>query len=104
MSTSTFVWLVVLVSIATYATRFPSLVLSRRVRVTPRLQQGLQFVPIGVFAAMVAPSVAQHALPGHTDIAFLVAVCVAFAVAFWTKNPLWPMLAGTVTAALLRLL
>jgi branched-subunit amino acid transport protein len=100
-----FAWLVVLVSLATYATRFPFLVLGRRIKLTPRLKQGLDYIPVGVFAAMIGPAIFSHVNPAHgVDTAFLVATALACIVAFLTKNPLWTMIAGVLAAAGVRLL
>jgi branched-subunit amino acid transport protein len=105
MTHGSFLWLVVLVSLATYATRFPFIVLGRLIKLTPRLKQGLDYIPIGVFAAMVGPAIFSHVNPAHgIDVAFLVATVMAFVVAFFTKSPMWTMIAGVLAAAGVRLL
>ena len=101
MSTS-FAWMVVLVSIATYATRLPSLWLGRFIRLTPRLQRGLSFIPIGVFAAMVAPTVWEHGTSAPVDWAFLAGTMGSIAIAVLTRNPLWTMMVGMVVVAAIR--
>jgi len=92
-------------AVATYLTRFPSLFFSRFLRITPRLKQGLRYIPIGVFAAMVAPSILLHSGSGPTvDWPFFEATGIALVVAILTKNPLWTMLSGVLAIAVLRLL
>ncbi|OFW78533.1 MAG: hypothetical protein A2201_10080 [Alicyclobacillus sp. RIFOXYA1_FULL_53_8] len=94
-------------AVATYLTRFPSLFFSRFLRITPRLKQGLSYIPIGVFAAMVAPSIVLHHGSGPNpviDWPFFAATGIAMVVAIFTKNPLWTMLSGVLAIAGLRLL
>ena len=87
-------------AIATYLTRFPSLLLGRTLALPPRLGLGLRYIPIGVFAAMVAPSIFLHPLlQGRLDYPFWGAVVVALITAWRTKSPLWTMLAGVVVMA-----
>lgn len=96
---------IVCVGIATYLTRFPSLLVGRTLRVTPRLKQALNYIPIGVFAAMVAPAIALHPGSGGTmDWPFLSAALFSVVTAFLTRSPLWTMIVGVLAVALLRLL
>jgi len=101
----TFIWITIFCAIATYLTRFPSLLAGRALRITPRLKQGLSDIPIGVFAAMVAPVVARGALNhGHPNWPLLVATGAALYVAIRTRNPLWTMLVGVICIAVMRAL
>jgi branched chain amino acid efflux pump len=89
----------------TYLTRFPGLWLGRILRITPRLKHGLDYIPIGVFAAMVIPSLAGGvASAGSINWPFALAAAITAVIALWTKHPLWTMLTGVVSIALFRLL
>lgn len=91
-------------ALATYLTRFPSLLLGRTLSLSPRMKQGLRYIPIGVFAALVAPSILLHpTVNGHLDYAFWGASIAALVTAWWTKSPLWTMVAGVIAIAGLRL-
>lgn len=113
MTTAIYVWLIAACSVFTYLTRLPGLWFGRMIRVTPRLKRGLDSIPVGVFAAMVIPSlisgvikpssVAHATLLTHINWPFTLAAVVAIVVALWTKHPLWTMLSGVVAIALLRL-
>lgn len=103
MSAAQFAVTLVLASFATYVTRFPPLWLGRRLKVTPRIKQGLDFIPLGVFAAMVGPTVFGKVYPFTAiDSAFLVATGLSAVVAWLTKNPLWTMIVGVVAVAGIR--
>ncbi|WP_067621454.1 AzlD domain-containing protein [Alicyclobacillus acidiphilus] len=92
-----------LAAVATYLTRMPPLLLGRSLTLSPRIQQGLRYIPIGVFAALLAPAIALHpATNGHVDWPFWCATAIAIATAWWTRSPLWTMLAGIVVIALVR--
>ncbi len=93
-----------LAALATYLTRFPPLLLGRSLSLPPRIRKGLRHIPIGVFAALAAPSIFLHrAVHGQPDYAFWGASIVALVIAWRTKSPLWTLVAGTVAAAGLRL-
>lgn len=98
-STSYFVT-ILFAALATYLTRFPSLLLGRFLPLSPRIERGLRYIPIGVFAALVAPSIFLHpTVHGHLDYAFCGASIIALVTAWWTKSPLWTMIAGVVVIA-----
>lgn len=104
MNGVTYVWLIAACSLATYLTRLPGLWLGRVLRVTPRLKRGLDSIPVGVFAAMVVPSLVNGVAPNGTlNLPFALAAAVSAVVALWTKHPLWTMLSGVVSIALFRL-
>ena len=84
----------------TYLTRFPPLWLGGRVNFPPRLKRGLSFIPIGAFAAMIVPPVLFHH-GVHRFNLFLPAALPALGVAWFTRKPLWAMLAGVATLAAL---
>jgi branched-subunit amino acid transport protein len=103
VTTSSFALLIATSAVATYLTRWPSILIGRLMRVSPRIRNGLDYIPIGVFAAMIAPAVALHKSGTHTvDFPFLGGFCIALCTAVLTKNPLWTMIAGVVSVALLR--
>ena len=105
MNSVAYVWLIATCGIATYLTRLPGLWLGRVLRVRPRLKRGLDSIPVGVFAAMVVPSLVNGvAKGGHINIPFALAALVSAVVALWTKHPLWTMISGVVSIALFRLL
>lgn len=87
----------------TYVTRFPPLWLAGRIKFPPRLLRGLSFMPVGVFSAIIATQVLFHQ-GVHRFNLFLPAAVLALGVAWWTKKPLWSMLAGVAGLALLRAL
>lgn len=99
-------WSVIsLCAVATYLTRLPAIWMGRRIHVTPRLKRGLDSIPIGVFAAMVLPTIAHQSVSVHgVSWPFIGATVVALVIALWTKNPLWTMLCGVIAIAGLRLL
>jgi branched-subunit amino acid transport protein len=105
MSTTSYVITILIAGFATWLTRYPGLLLGRYVRATPRIERGLRYIPIGIFAAMVAPFVLLHSSShGHIDYPFFIATILSIGIAWRTKNPLWTMLAGVVAIAILRAL
>ncbi len=104
MNATTYFVTILIAGFATYLTRYPGLLLGRAVHATPRIERGLRYIPIGIFAAMVAPSIFLHPLSvhGHIDYPFFIAAIVAIVIAWRTKNPLWTMLFGVITIAVLR--
>jgi branched-subunit amino acid transport protein len=91
------------VAVATYLTRFPSVLVGRYLKLTPRLKQGLYYIPIGVFSGMIAPAIFNGITKGHSNhTAFAAATAVSLLIAIRTKSPLWTMLAGITVLALLR--
>ncbi|WP_195575749.1 AzlD domain-containing protein [Paenibacillus sp. 1001270B_150601_E10] len=96
---------IVVAAIATYLTRYPSMVLSRYLKVSPAVERGFRYMPIGVFAALIAPSIFYHpTVNGQIEWAFYAAVVVAVVTAWLTRSALWSMLAGVLIIALLRIL
>ncbi len=104
ISTTMYVWLIAACGVATYLTRLPGLWVGRMLHITPRLKRGLDSIPVGVFAAMVVPSLVKGAAPsGHINVPFVLAAIVAAVIALATKHPLWTMLGGVLAIALFRL-
>ena len=105
MTNTTYFLIIAFAALATYLTRLPSLLVGRSLSLSPRLEQGLRYIPIGVFASLVAPSIFLHQpIHGHLDYPFFLASIVALVTAWKTKSPFWTMLAGVVVMAGLRLL
>jgi branched-subunit amino acid transport protein len=103
MNSTAYFVTILLAALATYLTRFPSLLLGRSLSIPPRILQGLRYIPIGVFAALVAPSIVLHqTVQGHLDYTFWGASIVAFFTAWRTKSPLWTMISGVIVIAGLR--
>lgn len=91
-------------ALVTYATRFPAVLLGRSLTLPHRLARGLKYIPMGVFAAILAPSIILHrSVHGQLDYATWIASAAAFIAAWRTKNPLWTMLVGVATMAILRI-
>lgn len=102
MTTTAYIWTIALAALVTYLTRWPPLLMGRLIRVTPRLKQGLNYIPIGVFAAMVAPAIAWPPATDGNSLPFIAGSAVALIVARLTRSPLWTMIIGVVVVALLR--
>ncbi|NMM51879.1 AzlD domain-containing protein [Paenibacillus aquistagni] len=95
---------IIVAAVATYLTRYPSMMLSRYLKVSPAVERGFRYMPIGVFAALIAPAIVYHpATDGQIEWAFYAAVVVAVLTAWLTKSALWSMLAGVLVIALLRI-
>jgi branched-subunit amino acid transport protein len=100
-----FFMMVMVVGLATYLTRLPGVLLGRSVRFSARIQKGLSYIPIGVFAAMIAPVMfGQPAQGGQMDWLFLGASAAAVITAWISKSPLWTMIIGSAVIAGLRLI
>jgi branched-subunit amino acid transport protein len=104
MSATTYIITILIAGFATWLTRYPGLLLGRVVHATPRIERGLRYIPIGIFAAMVAPAILLHPLSTHwhIDYPYFIAAFIAIGIAWRTRNPLWTMLAGVITIAVLR--
>lgn len=101
MRTAAFSVLIGLCALVTYLTRYPPLLLGRRLRPSPRIARSFRYIPIGIFAAMVAPAVVWRApVNGHPDFAFYAAAAVALVTAVVSRKPLWAMVAGVLTIAI----
>ncbi|WP_028544034.1 AzlD domain-containing protein [Paenibacillus taiwanensis] len=105
MISSTLLVVICVAAAATYLTRYPSFALSRYIKMSPDIERGFRYVPIGVFAALVAPSIFYHpTVDGKIEWAFYIAVLVAAVTSWLAKSPLWAMVTGVLIIALLRML
>lgn len=96
-------WLVFLgMAGVTYFTRFTGIALAGR-RLPDGMRQWLQYVPIAVLAALIAP----EALAPDGQFAFgasTLAMVAGLLAAWRTRNVFWTIAAGMATYWLLRLL
>lgn len=100
MTRPAYLVLIAMASIANYLLRFLPLAAGRRLQIPSRLQSGLRYIPLGVFAALVAPTMASHPLMGSLmNHAFWVACGVSALVAWRVQSPLWSMLSGVAVMA-----
>lgn len=97
-------WLTIIgMGIITYAIRLSMLGLLERVELTAVTHRALKFVPIAVLSAIIVP---EMVLPGGTlDLSWgngrLIAGLIAIAVAWKSKNALWPVAIGMAVLWLL---
>ncbi|MCE5173057.1 AzlD domain-containing protein [Paenibacillus profundus] len=105
MTSNTIFIVICVAAAATFLTRYPSMALSRYIKVSPRVERGFHYVPIGVFAALVAPAIFYHpTVDGKIEWVYYVAVAVSSLTAWFAKSPLWAMISGVLIIALLRLI
>lgn len=106
MATASKLILIAAMAVVTYLTRLPLYVLTvRRYRLSPLVDHILARIPVAAFAAIVFPGIFQPG--GHTDLrasnlylyTAVVTVVAAFAL---RRSLLGTILAGIVTAAVLR--
>lgn len=95
-------WIILLMAIITYLTRFPMLVISSRWELPAWLRRGLAMVPVGVFSSMTIPPILFHTREGAWSPEYLLAGIAALAVGWWRKQIVWALLAGVVVLALYR--
>ncbi len=96
---------IVIAGLATYLTRFPGLLLGRVLKTVPRrIDRGLKYTPIGIFAALVAPPIFHHPafIHGRFDYPFFAASALALITAWWKRNPFWTMFTAVVAIAVFR--
>jgi branched-subunit amino acid transport protein len=90
-------WIIMLsIGILTFATRLSFIALLERLRLPTGLQRALRFVPLAVLSAIIAPELAfyKESLLISPLNPRLVAGILATAVAYFTKNVVWTILAG----------
>ncbi len=85
-------------AIVTYSTRAGGMWLMRFASPSARTERWLQHIPGSVLAAIIAPAVIAHGIPGA------VAVLVTGAVSLRTRNLLLAMASGVITVYLVGLL
>jgi branched-subunit amino acid transport protein len=100
---NTQVWLLIaLLGLGTYLVRLSFLGLIGDRRMPDWVLRHLRYTPVAVLPGLVAPLAVWPAATGSSpDPARLTAAVVALAVAYWTKNMLWGVIAGAATLALL---
>lgn len=95
-------WIIVLMAVITYLTRFPMLVISSRWEIPAWLRRGLAMVPVGVFSSLTIPPILFHMREGAWNPEYLIAGIVSLAVGWWRKQIVWALVAGVVVIALYR--
>ena len=97
------IWLLIaLLGLGTYLVRLSFLGLIGDRRMPDWVLRHLRYTPVAVLPGLVAPlAVWPAATGGSPDPARLTAAVVALAVAYWTKNMLWGVIAGAGILALL---
>ncbi len=99
------IWLMMLaIGGLTFLTRFSFIALLEKVELPPAFKQALRFVPIAALSAIVAGE-----LVVYNDVMFisilnprLLAGILASAVAYFTKNVIWTIVAGMLAFWLLN--
>lgn len=89
---------IALMAIVTYACRVGGYWMMGRVRMSPRVEAGLTYLPGAVLISLVAPAMAREGIPG------VCAVAVTAVVMRLTNNLLVSMVGGIFTVWLVRLL
>lgn len=89
-------WVILGMAVVTYATRASLLLAGGRVRLPPRLEQALRYLPVALLTAIVVPALLVRndalALTWRNDYLWAGIVCIV--VAWRTKNVLWTVLTG----------
>lgn len=96
------IWMIVLMAVITYLTRFPMLLISAKWEIPAWLKRGLAMVPVGVFSSMTIPPILFHMREGVWNPEYLVAGLVSLVVGWWRKQIVWALVAGVVVIALYR--
>lgn len=78
-------WLYLILAIVTYASRRAFLRLPSK-WLSPRLKNGLMFIPVGIFAALIFPSLFVQDGNLTFQPALLLAGAVCLVVMAWSKN------------------
>lgn len=81
---------------ATYLPRLLPLVALSRIRLPDRFLTWLSYLPAAILSALIFPGAlvrdgALYAVPANPSVW---ALAVSFAVALWSRNLIWTMLAG----------
>ncbi len=86
-------------TVVTFATRYPPLALIGRMPLPRRVFRALQFVPVAVLTAIIAPGLLmpQGSIQIDPDNTYLIAGLVAIAIAAWTRS-LLPTIIGGMAA------
>ena len=99
-------WIVtILLGAATYGIRLSFLAWSQYRVFSDRLKRLLDFVPVTVLPALIAPLIAFPATTGGSfDPTRVLATAVALAVGLWTRNVLAVIASGIATLSLFQFL
>lgn len=91
-------------AIVTYLTRAPLMVLVGKVKLPPRLENYLKYMPVAILTALVVPGlvVKDQQLNLAWNNPYLPAALVAGLLAWRTKNVFWAMVSGVGTVIVLR--
>ena len=97
-------WIVTLLrGAATYATRLSFLAWSQERTFSPRMKRLLEFVPVTVLPALIAPVVVfPDATGGEFDLVRILAAAAALGVGLATRSVLAVIVIGLVTLAVLQ--
>lgn len=94
MSDTAFAIAVLVMLVATLATRLAGAVLMSKIKPTMRTERFLEGLSASVIAALVASQLVT------ADVKHTIAVIVAVLLAMFTGNVVWAMLAGMIVAAM----
>lgn len=89
---------IILMAVVTYACRAGGYWMMGRVKISPRIEAGLSYLPGAVLASLVVPAMAREGIPG------VCAVVVTAILMRLTNNLLMAMIGGIVTVWAVRLL
>lgn len=97
-------WIVTLaLGAATYAIRLSFLAWSQNRPFSDRVKRLLEFVPVTVLPALIAPVIVYpSAAGGEVDPARILAAAIALAVGIWTKSVIAVIAAGIGTLMLFQ--
>ncbi|PKM31101.1 MAG: branched-chain amino acid transport [Gammaproteobacteria bacterium HGW-Gammaproteobacteria-11] len=95
-----FEWGLVLgMALITFGIRYSLFAAGQRVRFSPLVSRALNYVPVAVLTAIIAPAMLSpegQALALHWSNAYLVGGLVAIALAAWRRNLLLTIMGGLV--------
>lgn len=98
------VLLIVGMLVVTFSTRYVLFAFANKIALPEGLQRALNYVPIAVLSAIIAPAVLMP--KGSVDIsitnAYLIAAIVAVIVSWYKKNMLLTVVCGLVAFALAK--
>lgn len=97
------IFIILIMALITYLTRFPMLLLSSRIQIPAWLERGLRMVPVGVFSSLTIPPILFHIRDGVWNPEYLAAGVVALSIGLWKKHIFLSLLSGVVFLFLWRL-
>jgi len=95
---------IILMSVITYLTRFPMLILSSRVKMPSWIQRGLKMIPVGVFSSLTIPPILFHTTANIWNPEYIVAGSLALGIGLWTKQIVPSLLVGVGSLVLWRMI